>query len=395
MQLWHLRLHASLAARLQRAGYSDGYSTTALFNAPNGIAVDSSGNVYVSDSGNGRIRYISSDRHVSTLAGSGNSYYCSGDGRPYYGPRNSCYGAGWAWAPFYPNIADGAGTQAIFNLPRGLTLDASEEYLYVADYGTNRIRRIKLDTLVVSTVAGMGFGGALWEGRSSVPCADNAATSNGPGHAATFCAPNGVAFDSATGVLYVTEAGGAYYYGYGLTGGDVVGSLRKITINGSAATVSTISNSLGFSPQGLALDGEGNLFLTASFPWDAAPLSSRIFAGVPGGNFTQLSLTFNSSDPVPPRLNNAQGIAVDAEGNIYIADTGNHAIRKITPTVLLPVPPPSPSFPSPPLPPTPPPLPLPPMPNPKPPSPPSPPPAPPLCEGMTEEECIASLFGRH
>lgn len=138
------------------AGFADGPGATALFRSPYGIAVDGSGNVYVADNGNHRIRKISPSGDVTTLAGSGTA-----------------------------GFADALGAAAQFNSPSGLAIDALG-YLYVADANNHRIRRISQDGTVI-TYAGSG---------------ENS-YADGPGSEAKFSSPRGVAIDAA-GVLYVT-----------------------------------------------------------------------------------------------------------------------------------------------------------------------------------------------
>jgi uncharacterized repeat protein (TIGR02543 family) len=140
------------------SGYADGTGTTALFSNLSGIAVDSTGNVYVADASNHRIRKITPSGVVTTFAGSGASGY-----------------------------ADGTGTEAQFFYPQGVAVD-SADYVYVADYENHRIRKITPDG-VVTTIAGNGsYGPPL----------------NGAGMAARIGYPWDVAVDSA-GIIYFAD----------------------------------------------------------------------------------------------------------------------------------------------------------------------------------------------
>ncbi|CAG9183259.1 NHL repeat-containing protein [Cupriavidus pampae] len=140
-------------------GYLDGTGTGAQFQSPSGIAIDASGNLYVADTSNNKIRKITPAGVVTTIAG-------------------STYG-----------FADGTGTAAQFAAPFGLALDADGN-LYVADRGNNRIRKIT-PAGVVTTIAGDGTAG----------------NTNGDGNVARFSNPTYLAIDAAKN-LYVTELNG-------------------------------------------------------------------------------------------------------------------------------------------------------------------------------------------
>lgn len=194
-------------------GHADGTGSAATFFGPEGIAVDSSDNVWVADSSNNEIREISPSGQVTTVAG---SYLTSGH-------------------------ANGSGTSATFSMPTGITADSSGN-LYVADYGSNEIRKID-STNVVSLFAG-----------SSTAAAGHA---DGTGSAATFTAPFGIAIDSA-GNLYVTDANNEEVRM--LTPNALV-----TTLAGSAPTPG-LTNGTGstarfFHPFGIVVDGSGNLYV--------------------------------------------------------------------------------------------------------------------------------------
>ena len=146
-------LVSSLAGSTE--GFRDGSGTSAQFNSPIGVAVDAAGNVYVADSFNNRIRKITPEGLVSTLAGS------------------------------TVGFRDGAGTSAQFSYPIGVEVDAAGN-VYVADYGNHLIRKITPEGLV-STLAGSTVG-----------------FRDGSGTSAQFNGPTGVAVD-AEGNVYVAD----------------------------------------------------------------------------------------------------------------------------------------------------------------------------------------------
>lgn len=301
----------------------------ASFNGPTGVAVDATGNIYVADYGNNEIRKISTAGILSTLAGSG-----------------------------MQGSLNGVGNTASFNGPTSLALDPSGN-IYVADDNNNQIRKITPDGLV-STLAGSdstglvnGIGaGAYFFGPSGVACdaqgnvyvADagnnvirmitpagsvttiagngNPGINNGPVLSATFNNPTGLALDKS-GNVYVADmlnnlvrkiSGGQVTT---LAGGDTSASING---QGTAAGF--------YFPNSIAADASGNLYVTEY-------VSDLIRKIDPSGNVTTFAGkgTAGQADStgVAASFNGPSGIAVDATGNVYVADTYNNVIRKITP----------------------------------------------------------------
>ena len=188
-------------------GYADGMGSQAEFSSPSGVAIDVAGNLYVTDTYNHRIRKITPDGVVTTLAGSGPT-----------GAGNGGY-------------ADGQGTtQAQFNSPAGIAIDPSGN-LYVADFNNSKIRKIT-PSGIVSTIAGSVDGEA-----------------DGQGTAAEFGGPTGIALDKS-GNIYVT---------------DRLSTVREIN---KAGLVTTIAGAIGtptagtFSqPTGIAVDPSGTIYV--------------------------------------------------------------------------------------------------------------------------------------
>ena len=256
-----------------------GPATSASLNMPAGVAADSAGNVYVADSGNSRIRRVSSGT-IATAAGNG-SYKFSGDGGP--------------------------ATSASLNSPSGTAVDSAGN-LYIADPGNQRIRKVSSGT--ITTVAGNGFIEYSGDG--------------GPATSASLSGPEGVAVDSA-GNLYIADS--------------VNNRIRKVsggtitTVAGNGATGFSgdggpaTSASL-FNPYGVAVDSAGNLYIADTNNNRVRKVSGGLITTVAGNGKEGFSgdagLATNAA------LFNPYGVAVDLAGNLYISDTGNARVRKVT-----------------------------------------------------------------
>jgi sugar lactone lactonase YvrE len=191
-------------------GFADGPGASAQFNYPTGVAVDGVGNIIVADSDNHRVRKIAPDSTVSTLAGSGRA-----------------------------GFADGPGAAAQLNGPKGVAVDC-EGNIIVADSCNNRVRKIAPNG-TVSTLAGSGSQGFA----------------DGPGASAQFDYPTGVAVDCA-GDIIVTDYGNHRVRKIAPNGGTVstlAGSGRAGLADGPGAEAQF------FFPEGVTVDGEGNIIL--------------------------------------------------------------------------------------------------------------------------------------
>jgi streptogramin lyase len=242
--------------------------TLPSFNSPSGITIDTGGNLYVADYGNNLIRKITPAGAVSTFAGSGNQ------GR-----------------------IDATGVLASFSKPTGIAADNAGN-LFVADAGNNKIRKIT-HAGVVSTFAGIDTTGAV----------------NGPGNTASFYDPLSVAVDVA-GNVYVADAGNNL--------------IRKITPAGIVSTLAANDTTGGApgmnNPTGVAINATGNVFV-------ANYLNNNILLVSPAGTislFAGTGLTGADNGPAASATfylpNN---VALDAAGNVYVADGVNNLIRKI------------------------------------------------------------------
>jgi prepilin-type N-terminal cleavage/methylation domain-containing protein len=242
-------------------GFADGTGAAAQFNNPAGVAVDASGTVYVADFFNNCIRKISPAGVVSTLAGSGTDGFADGTGAAaqFYYPRGvavdssgSVYvadgynnrirkispaGVVSTLAGSTAGFADGTGAAARFAGPGGVAVDASGT-VYVADTSGNRIRKIS-PAGVVSTLAGSGMGGFA----------------DGTGAAAQFYYPSSVAVDNS-GTVYVTDSDNRIRK---ISPAGVVSTLAGSAIPGFADGTGAAARFA--SPGGVAVDASGTVYV--------------------------------------------------------------------------------------------------------------------------------------
>jgi sugar lactone lactonase YvrE len=322
------------------AGYSgDGSAaTSAQLNEPTGLAIDAAGNVYINDFNNNRVRKINTSGIISTVAGNGTAGF-SGDG----GLATSAQlnGPGTVGIDALGNlyIADlmnnrirkvntsgiistiaGTGTvgfsgdgglavSAQLFQPWGVSVDGSGN-IYISDVGNNRVRKIN-SSGIISTFAGTGAVGFGGDG--------GAATS------ATLNGVNGVAFNSS-GDVFMAEYGGHRIRKVNSSGtiSSVAGNgIAGFSGDGGIATSAQLKN-----PPFVAVDGTGNLYI-ADF------MNSRIRQVNPSGiisTFAGNGTMGFGGDGGPPGsaiLNKPEAIATDLLGNVYIADSYNHRVRKV------------------------------------------------------------------
>ncbi len=269
----------TLAGSAGSAGSTDDTGNSARFSAPIGIAVNSAGTVYVADTGNNTLRAITPAGVVTTLAGMAGM---TGD-------------------------SDGTGAAAHFTGLFGVTVDAGGT-LYVADSGNNRIRRVTAAG-VVTTLAGTGDSGAA----------------DGTGLSASFAAPEGVA-SGPSGTLYVADTDNH--------------TIRKIAVG--STTVSTyagVSGVPGFAdgagqparfqnPLSAVLDSSDNLFVADT---DAAVIRRVTATGVRTLWIgTDGAAGYGEGGTATAQFFAPGGLALDGAGNLILADTGNHIIRRIS-----------------------------------------------------------------
>ncbi len=259
-----------------------GQARDARLRRPLGVAVDAAGALYVADTYNHRIRKVTAAGVITTVAGTGDPGF-AGDGGP--------------------------GAAAMLAYPTGIAV-AADGALYIADTGNHRVRRLAADG-TITTVAGTGAAGFNGDG--------------GPAALARLNSPRGVAV-SADGKLYVVDRENRR-----IRLVDADGLIRTVAGTGSSgfngdrgdATQATLR-----APYGVALDSRGNLYIADTF-------NHRIRKVTPAGGITTVagSERFGFSGDGWPAgqaaLHYPLGVAVDIAGNLYIADTFNHRVRKV------------------------------------------------------------------
>ena len=267
----------STFAGIGTRGGVDGPGTSASFNKPYDVAVDAAGNVYAVEPGQHKIRKITSNGDVSTLAGSGTA-----------------------------GSADGSGTSATFNHPSGVAVDAAGN-VYVADQLNHKIRKITPNG-VVSTLAGTGGTGSV----------------DGSGTSATFNYPSGVAVDAA-GNVYVADSQN--------------NKIRKIAPNGVVSTLAgtggtgnvdgTVTSATFNNPYSIAVGALGNVYVADVNNQKIRKISSSGVVSTVAGTGARGSADGQGTSA---GFNNPYGIAVGVNDTVYVADYNNHKIRKVAPT---------------------------------------------------------------
>lgn len=273
-------LKTLLAGTPGAPGSADGVGSAAQFRFPGGLAFDPSGNLLVADTGNDTLRRIAPDGTVTTLAGS----------------------AG------LPGSTDAVGAAARFNAPIGLAVDGSG-VAYLGDSGNHTIRRVATDG-TVTTYAGLaGQPGYL----------------NGSAPSAQFNEPNGVTL-AADGTLYVADYGNS--------------CIRAISPTGSVSTLAgqpgthgsadgTGSAASFYWPVGLAMDASGNVWVADTYNHTLRKiLAGGIVSTVAGSGGTLGNLDGTGT---AARFDLPCGVAVTPSGDLVVADTGNHFLRRVTP----------------------------------------------------------------
>ena len=266
-----------------------GLAVNAELSNPKGIAIDSAGNLYIADSNNYRIRKVNlSTGMITTAAGSGQVVGLNGD------------------------IGDGGpATAATLAYPTSVALDKSGN-LYIADFDDFEVRVVSASTGIIEAYAGNGKDGFSGGG--------------GPATSAAIGLPSIITFDSAGNLYIASDSGWILKVAAG------TGIITSIAGNGDLAGDSGDggpATSAQVSAQGLAVDAAGNLYIaTDSYSIRKVAASTGVITRVAGNGY--YGYEGDGGSATLAEFNTTAGIAFDAAGNLYIADTGNAAIRKLS-----------------------------------------------------------------
>jgi uncharacterized protein (TIGR03437 family) len=304
------------------AGFSGdgGPATSARLASARGVAVDASGNLFIADAGNHRIRKVSAAGIITSVTtstpldapisvavdGSGNLFIA--DGLVYkVSTDGTLTTAAGSWTG--TSSGDGGPATAARIDPNGVAVDTSGN-LFIADMGNHRIRKVSAATGIITTVAGNGNYGFSGD--------------NGPAVSAELYYPGGVAVD-ASGNLFIADN-----YNY---------RIRKVPASGIITTVAG-NGTGGFSGDGgqatsaelalvgVAVDASGNLFIADAGNNRIRKVSAGgIITTVAGDGYSNFS--GDGGPATSASLSGPMGVAVDAIGNLFISDTGNNRVRKV------------------------------------------------------------------
>ena len=271
-------------------GYSGdgGAATSAEIYNPGGLAMDSSGNIYIADTNNYRIRKVTASTEIiTTVAGNGTSGY-SGDG--------------------------GAATSAELSYPEKVAVDGSGN-IYIADYYNERIRKVTASTGIITTVAGNGTAGYSGDG--------------GPATSAELSSPAGVALDSS-GNIYIADLSNS--------------RIRKVTVSTGIITTVAGNGTSGYSGDGgpatsaelffpfsVETDSGNNLYIA-----DFDNCRIRLVTVASGTISTAAGdgtcgYGGDGGTAIGAELNSPTGVRMSVGGNLYIPDTYNNRTRSAVP----------------------------------------------------------------
>ena len=275
---------STLTGNALSQGLSDGVATIAKLNEPAGLVLNADNSLLLADTGNAALRQISTVGTVTTFAGTSGS----------------------------KGSTDATGTAARFSAPVGLARDGSGNY-YVADQTNHTIRKISASGVVTTLAGTAGQSGSV----------------DGTGTTARFNLPTGITCN-AQGDLYVSDLGSHLIRK--ITAAGVVTTLAgQVNVSGSSDGSGTAARF--FKPAGLAIDSVGNVYVADMGNSTLRKISASgvvsTLAGLPTIDGLMDGTGSNAWFAEP------QALTLDSAGNIYVADTANAVLRKVTPEGLV------------------------------------------------------------
>lgn len=286
------------------AGFSGdgGPAGAAQFNHPYGLAIDAVGNLFIADLGNARIREITTDGNIRTVAGSG------------------------------ATVPDGIGTlvpalSTKLIQPRNVAIDTDGTY-YISDFGANRVYRVANGML--AALAGSGKAGFAGDGA--------------PALLAQLNSPAGIASDSQ-GTIYIADSGNnlirrvyrgviTTIYSLNAPTGVALAANGSLCIAAAHYVGTTTRATSGLtSARDVAADASGNLYATIGQVVAKATASGTV--STIAGSGAARYFGGDNGQAIAARFHNPSGIALDIAGNWYIADTANHRVRRIAPNGIV------------------------------------------------------------
>lgn len=281
----------TVAGSNQRGFSGDGGpATSAAFDQPRAAAVGPDGTVYIADTFNHRVRRVDPGGAVTTLAGTGAAAY-SGDGGP--------------------------ATAATLHWPHGVALDPAGANLYIADSANHRVRRVDLGSGLITTVAGTGTPGAEGDG--------------GPAPAAQLQDPKSI-YVGPSGEFFIADSGNDRIRRVDRSG--VITTVAGTGVTGYAGDGGPATAAQFDGPRGVAGDAAGNLYV-------ADDNNHRVRRIDPAGIITTVAGTGaegfagDGGAASAAELNHPRGVAVDGRGDVFVADSMSHRVRMVDATGVI------------------------------------------------------------
>ncbi|HSY76921.1 MAG TPA: NHL repeat-containing protein [Bacteroidia bacterium] len=326
------------------AGYNgDGISSNfAKLNQPSSVATDASGNIYIADFSNNRIRKVNSSGTITTIAGNGTAGY-KGDGGPAVSAEiDEPYSitidksGNLFIADYYYNIIRKVNTSGIISTvagngtrgysgdgspatsaqlywPSGIAIDKSGN-IFIADCFNSRIRKVDASTGIITTVAGNGTRGFSGDG--------------GLATAATLNKSNYVIVDDSDNIFIADTWNNRVRKVNNKTGiiTTIIGSVCGFSGDGGLASAAKL-----YYPEALAFDQSGNLYIADSYNKRIRMVNTSGIINTVAGNGSA-GYAGDGGKATLAQLRNPVGVTTDASANIYIVDWHNNSIRKVTPS---------------------------------------------------------------